>query len=88
MLDPHRARFAPEPDAARRFAADPTAHPNAPRVGSPEGGSKALRRALRIEAAEALQARAQGADAQRQQGLEVGLGDRAELEPGCHAGTV
>ena len=86
VLDTQRLGFAlgAERDTARRVVSD---H-DAPRVGRPERASKPLRRARRVEATEALQAFAHHGDAQRQQGVEIGLGDRGELECGGHGVTV
>ena len=85
MLDPHRVdRLCPEADAARVHAIDD----DAPRVGRPERGAKAFGRALRVEAAEALEAFAHRRDAQREELVEIGFGDGHEAKRCAHGATV
>ena len=74
----------PITDATRCLATDQ----NAPCSGGPEGAAKPQRGGGRVEAPEPFHAGAHHAGAQRHERIEVGLGDRAELECRCHGITV
>ncbi len=78
MIEQPVLALGPHDDNAHAHAI----HDHVARVRRIEPGQEAVARALRIEAAEALQALAHRGDAQRDKVVGIGRGGRLERDPG------